>query len=173
MWSYGCILAFMGTGAPPYDEQVHERAARIAHDPACPSPLAATYALIEWAAQEGHTPLERLRHATPACPAEIDALAEQCVQPRPTARLKAVEVLAQLPRETGLFADDHGGHARRARIGDTSIASQRRRAINHAARCKCVTPRGAGPDTRSTGAAVLHKPIAMPPADAATARRCA
>lgn len=56
-WSFGCLISYVGTGQPPYSAAVHER----------PTSFVSTidwYDILEWAQQQGESPLERLRGAT-------------------------------------------------------------------------------------------------------------
>ena len=128
IWSFGCLIAFLGTGEPPYADEVHARGLQLAEEQrATPgggrsNAAAPMYALLEWTAREGHSPLARLHTACSSSAAalhsEIVALAMQCVSSAPSGRPMAVEVLTKLPRETGLFADEKVGHAKRVRIGE-------------------------------------------------------
>lgn len=148
MWAFGCLVAYLGTGEAPYDEEVHERASTAVHglerpskafherahsSPVAsslengeqPTPESAVYSVLEWAVQQGRSPLARLplAHAASAPTlSEVRPIAEACVQREPAQRPLAVEVLAQLPRETaGLFGVEregglHASNARRARM---------------------------------------------------------
>jgi hypothetical protein len=81
MWSFGCLLAFVGTGRPPYSDVVHERATAACggqnQDDESPSDV---YAVLESAQQEGLSPLELLDDVDD-CPVAVMAIAEQCVHP--------------------------------------------------------------------------------------------
>ena len=113
MWSYGCLLAFVGTGLPPYAETVHVRAEAMAealhavHADSSAQFVVAHYALIERAASKKESPLARLEEAALPCPDEMHAIATKCVETKPEMRLSATRLLAVLPRADDVFANDH------------------------------------------------------------------
>jgi hypothetical protein len=126
IWSFGCLLAFVGTAQPPYQDAVHERATGSG---VCMS-TSELCALIDWARRNECSPLERLYHVMD-CPKAVVVVAEQCAQPctaphldplhrnptdsilllgvrlrcvleEPTARPRAVNILSRLPRSDHL-----------------------------------------------------------------------
>lgn len=110
MWAYGCLINFIGTGEAPYATEVHERAAEAY---AADDTISGLYEVLETAASKQQSPLAPLREASADCPSDILTIATRCVHPDVTMRAHAVQVLSRLPRETGLFAAEAEGHARR------------------------------------------------------------
>jgi len=120
MWSFGCLLAFVGTGRPPYSDVVHERATAACggqnQDDESPSDV---YAVLESAQQEGLSPLELLDDVDD-CPVAVMAIAEQCVLDAPTARPSAVNVLSRLPRKSREKGDRTSRFSSSARAARTT-----------------------------------------------------
>jgi hypothetical protein len=85
MWSFGCLLAFVGTGHPPYAEDVHERAATLGSLQSSSNISSSDvyrYELVESAQRDGHSPLERLRRVG-NCPEAFLHVAEQYAHAHP------------------------------------------------------------------------------------------
>jgi serine/threonine protein kinase len=117
IWSVGCLIAFVGTGEPPYAAAVHAAAASVPHDPPM-APMATLSTLYDAARAHSGGPLHRLEQRSGAeqCPASVAQLAARCVRDDASGRPTAVQIFAEL--RAGTLAT-----ARRARRNDTQAAS--------------------------------------------------
>jgi len=87
VWSFGCLLAHMGTRSIPYS-----------HIPLPPKDTA--HALMSIIVRGGATPLDQLRNVA-GCPSGIFALTTQCLQTDPVQRLTFPSIVDELQRIKG------------------------------------------------------------------------
>ena len=93
VWSFGCLMTFLGTGLPPYRDAEHERAASASHSRSAVE----LYEILAAMAQTENGPLLRLQQSE-ACPADILQIAERCMRAEPHERPTAIQLFAMLPQ---------------------------------------------------------------------------
>ena len=91
VWSFGCLLAHMGTRSMPYSH---------VQLPAGTPPMDAARALVAIIVEGQVTPLDQLRNAR-SCPPGILALATRCVRTEPAQRLEFPLIVEDLERIQG------------------------------------------------------------------------
>jgi serine/threonine protein kinase len=91
VWSFGCLLAHMGTRSMPYSH---------VQLPAGTPPMDAARALMAIIVEGQVTPLDQLRNAR-SCPPGILALATRCVRTEPAQRLEFPLIVEDLERLQG------------------------------------------------------------------------
>ena len=91
VWSFGCLLAHMGTRSMPYSH---------VQLPAGTPPMDAARALVAIIVEGQVTPLDQLRNAR-SCPPGILALATRCVRTEPAQRLEFPLIVEDLERLQG------------------------------------------------------------------------
>lgn len=119
VWSFGCLVAFLGTGEPPYSEEVHVQvaAAQLAAEPvegddqeaaarAAREKVASAFGIVAAARESGEGPLVRLMRTSltsTTCPeaercvaAQMAEMAERCVTEAPAARPSAVDIFTEM-----------------------------------------------------------------------------
>lgn len=176
IWSFGCLVAFLGTGHAPYSDEVHEAAA-AAIKIGGKRGLYMLYEVVE----NAKAPLERLEDSLDECPKELMSLAGRCVRQITSMRPTAIQLLGQLPRETGLFDDHEGqvGHARRERTAAKVAAQHGKRTKMEKRIEEAAEKRGTAPTMVLPMASKLPAPggafrraSAAAPASTGAARMC-
>ena len=88
IWSFGCLIAFAGTGEAPYSADVVEEVSRQARPPS---------QVMAAARLAGTSPLYRLKHLlAPACPPSVYNLATRCVRITPSRRPEARAIVSEM-----------------------------------------------------------------------------
>ena len=88
IWSFGCLIAFAGTGEAPYSSEVAEEVAKREQTP---SQITADARLA------GTSPLHRLKCLEqPACPESVYALASRCVRILPSHRPTSSVIVSEM-----------------------------------------------------------------------------
>ena len=74
VWSFGCLIAFVDTGQPPYSQALHDMATQPRMTPS---------RMLITASRTRDHPLSRLRSKDHPCPALVLKIAERCVDDDP------------------------------------------------------------------------------------------
>lgn len=97
VWSFGCLINFLGTGEPPYDGATWNR---VWLADSLAEAVGVRTAVREAASRGDAAPLLPLERLKPPCPSAIWVLASSCVKLEPSARPVISAIVVEIRRAT-------------------------------------------------------------------------